>query len=124
MDFLSKLELGIDNWSDMVFTLVILMVVVIALFWTVTRYRERPPKPAACEILLNRLLQKLSKRGIRKGPAEDTRAFLERLTAREFPQTEQLADIVELYNRIKYGRQGNSQSALSRMRSMVNLIQV
>jgi len=124
MDFLSKLELGIDNWSDMVFTLVILMVVVIALFWTVTRYRERPPKPAACEILLNRLLQKLSKRGIRKGPAEDTRAFLERLTAREFPQTEQLVDIVELYNRIKYGRQGNSQSALSRMRSMVNSIQV
>jgi len=122
MDFLGKLELGIENWSDMVFALVILMVVVIALFWSVTRYRERPPKPAAYEILFNRLLQKLSKRGIRKGPAEDTRAFLERVAARDFPQSEQLANIVELYNRIKYGRQGSTQSALGHMRSMVNSI--
>lgn len=124
MDFLSKLELGIDNWSDMVFALVILMVVVTGLLWAVTRYRERPPKPAACEILFNRLLRKLSKRGIQKGPAEDTRVFLERVTTGEFPQNEQLANIVELYNGIKYGRQGNSQSALIRMRSMINSIQV
>jgi hypothetical protein len=98
------------------------MVVVIGLFWTVTRYRERPPKPPAYEVLFNRMLQKLSKRGIKKGPAEDTRAFLERVATHDFPQNEQLANIVELYNRIKYGRQGSSQAALSRMRSMVNSI--
>jgi transglutaminase-like putative cysteine protease len=124
MNFLSKLELGIENWSDMVFALVILLVTVIGLFWSVTRYRERPPKPAAYEMLFNRLLKKLSKRGIQKGPAEDTRAFLVRVATPDFPQGEQLASIVELYNRIKYGRVSSSQAALNKMRSMVNSIQV
>jgi transglutaminase-like putative cysteine protease len=124
MSFLSKLELGIENWSDMVFALVILLLTVTGLFWAVARYRERPPKPAAYEILFNQLLGKLSKRGIQKGPAEDTRAFLVRVATRDFPQREQLADIVELYNRIKYGRHDNAQSALRNMRTMIDSIRI
>ena len=124
MNFLSKLELGIENWSDMVFALVFLLLAVTALFWFIAWYRERPPKPAAYEILFNRLLKKLSKRGFQKGPAEDTRTFLLRITKRDFPQQELLANIVELYNRIKYGRQGSSQSALDNMRSMINSIRI
>ena len=122
MDFLSRLELGIENWSDMVFALVILLLSVTALFWLIAWYRERPPKPAAYEILFNRLLKKLSRRGFQKGPAEDTRTFLLRITQRDFPQRELLTNIVELYNRIKYGRQGSSPSALSNMRSMIDSI--
>ena len=124
MNFLSKLELGIENWSDMVFALVFLLLAVTALFWFIVWYRERPPKPAAYEILFNRLLKKLSRRGFQKGPAEDTRTFLLRITKRDFPQQELLANIVELYNRIKYSRQGSSQSALDNMRSMINSIRI
>ena len=124
MSFLSDLELGIENWSDMVFALVILVVVVIGVFWSVTRYRERPPKPAAYEVLFNRLLKKLSKRGLKKDPAEDTRAFLVRVTTKDFPQSEQLANIVELYNRIKYGHKSNSEAALGHLRSMVKAIRI
>jgi len=120
MEFLSNLELGIENWSDMVFALVFLLVAVTGLFWAAARYRERPPKPAAYETLFNRLLKKLSKHGIQKGPAEDTRVFMLRVATPDFPQSEQLASIVELYNRIKYGRQDSSQSALHQMRSMIN----
>jgi transglutaminase-like putative cysteine protease len=122
MNFLSQLELGIENWSDMVFALVFLLLTVTALFWSIAWYRERPPKPAAYEILFNRLLKKLSRRGFQKGPAEDTRTFLLRITQRDFPQRELLTNIVELYNRIKYGRQGSSPSALSNMRSMIDSI--
>lgn len=123
-NFLSQLELGIENWSDMVFALVFLLLTVTALFWLIVWYRERPPKPAAYEILFNRLLKKLSRRGFQKGPAEDTRSFLLRITQRDFPQRELLTNIVELYNRIKYGRQGNSRSALGNMRSMINSIRI
>jgi hypothetical protein len=68
-------------------------------------------------------LKKLSRHGIHKGPAEDTRAFLGRVSTRDFPQSEELSNIVELYNRIKYGRQDSSQEALNHMRSMINSFQ-
>ncbi len=122
MNFLSKLDIGIENWSDMVFTIVILLVGVTALFWFIGWYRERPPKSASYEILFKRLLKKLSKRGIQKSPAEDTRAFLKRVAQLDFPQLEQLASIIELYNRIKYGRQGPNTPAINHMRSLVNSI--
>jgi hypothetical protein len=78
-NFLQKLDLGIENWSDMIFALVFLLLLVTALYWLIAWYRERPPRPQAYEMMFNRLLKKLSKRGFRKQPAEDTRAFLARL---------------------------------------------
>jgi len=122
-NFLSKLDLGIDNWSDMVIALVVLLVAVTALFWLVYWYRERPPRPEAYEILFNRLLRKLARQGIDRKASEDTRAFLRRVSQQEFSQRDQLARIVELYNRIKYGRNGNTPMALNTMRSMVNSFQ-
>ncbi len=122
-NFLSKLEIGIDSWSDMIFTLVISLVAVTGLFWFVVWYRERPPRPQAYEILFDRLLKKLAKQGIQKKSAEDTRAFLRRVSEQGFVQSEQLAKIVELYNRIKYGRSGLSSQALDDMRNLINSIQ-
>ncbi len=119
-DFLSKLDLGIENWSDMVFALVFMLLTVTGLFWFIVWYRERPPKPEAYEIQFGRLLKKLSRRGFQKRPSEDSRAFLERISDRDFPQREQLADIVELYNRIKYGRKGSSVRILNSMRTLIN----
>ena len=123
-NFLSKLELGIENWSDMVFALVFLLLSVTGLFWLIVRYRERPPKPEAYEILFKRVLKKLSKRGFQKRPSEDTRAFLERVADRGFPQREQLADIVELYNRIKYGRQDDTSRRLNSMRTLIKSLKL
>jgi transglutaminase-like putative cysteine protease len=123
-NFLSKLELGIENWSDMVFALVFLLLSVTGLFWLIVRYRERPPKPEAYEILFKRVLKKLSKRGFQKRPSEDTRAFLERVSSRDFPQRDQLADIVELYNRIKYGRQDDTSRRLNSMRTLIKSLEL
>jgi len=121
-DFLSKLQMGIENWSDMVFALVVMLLLVTASIWLIVWYRERPPRPQAYEILFNRLLKKLARRGLRKDPAEDSRAFLQRLSERDLPQRDQLARIIELYNRVKYGRQGPSAAALDNLRSMINSI--
>ena len=123
-NFLSKLELGIENWSDMVFALIFLLLSVTGLFWLIVRYRERPPKPEAYEILFKRVLKKLSKRGFQKRPSEDTRAFLERVADRDFPQREQLAGIVELYNRIKYGRQDDTSRKLNSMRTLIKSLEL
>ena len=123
-NFLSKLEIGIENWSDMVFALIFLLLSVTGLYWLIVRYRERPPRPEPYEILFKRLLKKLSKRGFQKRPSEDSRAFLERVTDRDFPQREQLADIVELYNRIKYGRQENTSARLNSMRTLIKSLQL
>ena len=122
-NFLSKLEIGIDNWSDMVIALVVMLVVVSGGIWLIYWYRERPPPAAPYERLMQRLLRKLARHGIEKKASEDTRAFLERVSAQGFPQRDQLATIVDLYNRIKYGRNGNSPMALNRLRSLINSLQ-
>ncbi|TNF87986.1 MAG: DUF3488 domain-containing protein [Gammaproteobacteria bacterium] len=121
-DFLSKLEIGIENWSDMMFSLILLLLAVTLIYWLIGWYRERPPRPQVYEILFGRLLKKLSKKGFAKRPAEDTRAFLERLPAQKLPQREQIASIIELYNHIKYGRRGASTRAINNLRSMINSI--
>ena len=122
MQFLQQLEIGIDNWSDMVFALVILIVAITGLFWLVVWYRELPPRPAACEILFRRLLKKLARRGLAKRPAEDSRAFVERIADSNLAERDRLARIVDLYNRIKYGRDGPSDAALADLRRLVGTI--
>ncbi len=123
MDFLSRLDLGIDSWADMVFTMVILLSAVSGIFWLGVWYRERPPRPEIYEIHFKRLLKKLARRGLEIKPAEDTRAFLKRARRDNFSQSDQLANIVDLYNRIKYGRQGASELSLNNLRTMINTIQ-
>ena len=85
-DFLRKLDLGIDNWSDMVITLVVLLLAMTGSFWLVAWYRERPPAPADYDRQFNRLLRSLARRGIEKRPSEDARAFVRRVSVEEFPQ--------------------------------------
>jgi hypothetical protein len=118
--FLSDMDIGIDNWSDMVIALVVLLAAVTGSFWLVSWYRERPPRPAAYELQFRRLLRKLARHGIDRKPSEDTRAFLRRVSATNFAQREQLSRIIELYNRIKYGRDGDSPLARSQLRSLID----
>ena len=121
-NFLSRLEIGIENWSDMVFALIFLLLGVTLLYWVIGWYRERPPRPPAYEMLFRRLLKKLAKQGFTKGASEDTRSFLNRLPSAELPQREQIARVIDLYNHIKYGRRGESTRALASLRSMINAI--
>jgi transglutaminase-like putative cysteine protease len=123
-NFLQKLDVGIDNWSDMVIAMVILLTGVSGSFWLIAWYRERPPRPPQYERQFGRLLRRLARRGLVKKPSEDSRAFLERVATPEFAQREQLARIVDLYNRIKYGRNGDSPQARKQFGKLVNSLQV
>ena len=123
-NFLSRLDIGIDNWSDMVIALVFMLVAVTGSFWLIAWYRERPPRPAVYEIQFRRLLRKLARRGIEKKPAEDARAFLRRVATPELAERDQLARIVDLYNRIKYGRNGDSPLARNQLRTLINSLRI
>jgi len=123
-DLLSKLDIGIDNWSDMVIALVLLLAVVTGGFWLIAWYRELPPRPPAFERQFERMLRKLRRRGLVKNPAEDSRAFLRRVATPELAQREQLARIIDLYNRIKYARDGDSAQARRQLRALIDSLQV
>ena len=123
-DFLGKLDIGIDNWSDMVIALVLLLAVVTGGFWLIAWYRELPPRPPAFEMQFERMLRKLRRRGLVKNPAEDSRAFLRRVATPELAQREQLARIIDLYNRIKYARDGDSAQARKQLRALIDSLQV
>jgi len=123
-NFLSRLDIGIDNWSDMVVALVVLLVAVTGGFWLIVWYRERPPRPAGFEVQFNRLLRKLKRHGIDKKPSEDSRAFLRRISTTDLAQREQLERIINLYNRIKYARDGDSPRARQQLRSLINSLQI
>ena len=66
-------------------------------------------------------MRKLAKNGIQRTPSEDTRAFLQRV-ASDYPQRSQLAKIVEIYNRVKYGREGVDEVSIKQLRELVNAI--
>ncbi len=124
MNFLKRLEIGIDNWSDMVIALVIILASVTGLFWLIGWYRDRPAKPAIYEIYLNRLMKKLAKIGIYRQPSEDSRLFLQRVAGNGLAQQQQLAKIIDIYNRIKYGGIGENKAALSQLRSLVDSLKI
>ncbi len=124
MNFLRDLEIGIENWSDMVFALVALLMSVTGFFWLSGWYRDLPPKPAIYEIHFNRLMKKLAKIGLHRKPAEDTRKFLRRVSLSNIAEAEQLAKIIDLYNLIKYSRAGVTQSSIHKLRGMVKAIRL
>jgi transglutaminase-like putative cysteine protease len=123
-NFLRDLEVGIDDWGDMVFALVAMLLSVTGTFWFISWFRERPGKPEAYEIYLNQLLKKLKKIGLEKRASEDTRAFLQRVEASDPGQRDQVSRVIDLYNLIKYGRGEASNLSLSNLRSLVNSIRV
>ncbi len=123
-NFLNELDVGIEDWGDMVFALVLMLLSVTGLYWLLSWYRERPSKPEPYEIYFNRLLKKLKKLGLDKQPSEDTRAFLRRV---EWSDSQQIADvskIIDLYNLIKYGPNNPDVQSLSNLRSWVKTIRI
>jgi transglutaminase-like putative cysteine protease len=123
-DFLNDLEIGIDDWGDMVFALIFMLLLVTGTYWLASRYRERPAKPEAYEIYFNGLLKRLKKLGMDKQPAEDSRAFLARIEPSDLDQKNQLARIVDLYNQLKYGAREENTLVLNHLRSLINSIKV
>jgi len=123
-DFLRDLEVGIDDAGDMIFALVVMLLTVTGGYWFISWFRERPGKPEPYEIYLNRLLKKLKKTGLEKSPAEDTRAFLQRVKSSGLDQREQISKIIDLYNLLKYGRNQSQTRLLNYLQSLVTSIRV
>jgi transglutaminase-like putative cysteine protease len=123
-DFLRDLQVGIDDWGDMIFALVAMMLLVTGGYWLVSWFRERPRKPEQYEIYFNQLLKKLQKLGLEKPPSEDTRAFLQRVQSRGFRQPGQVSKVIDLYNLIKYGPDKADALSLSELRMLVNSIRI
>ncbi len=122
--FLKKLDIGIDNASDMVIALVILLVSVSGSFWLLGWYRERPLKPAAYEIYFRRFLRKMTRIGFDKQKSEDYRHFLYRIDQSGIEQNELIAKIISLYILIKYGRRDSSDRETSELKDLVKSLQV
>jgi transglutaminase-like putative cysteine protease len=123
-DFLRDLEVGIDDWGDMIFALVAMMLFVTCGYWFISWFRERPRKPELYEIYFGQLLKKLQKLGLEKPQSEDTRAFLQRVQSRGFRQPDQVAKIINLYNLIKYGPGKPNALSLNNLRNLVNSIRI
>jgi transglutaminase-like putative cysteine protease len=123
-DFLRDLNIGIDDWGDMVFAMMFMLLLVTGSYWLVSYYRERPARPEPYEVYFKKLLKKLKRLGLEKKPGEDSRAFLRRIESSGFEQKTQLAKIIELYNLIKYGAARQNTLALNNMRLLVNSIKV
>ena len=122
--FLRDLDIGIEDWGDMMFALTFMLLLVTGSYWLVSRYRERPVKPEAYEVYFKRLLRKLNKLSLVKKPSEDSREFLRRIESSEVKQKPELAKIIELYNLIKYGAGKQNALALNNLRSLVNSFKV
>lgn len=109
-NFLRQLGVGINDWGDMVFALVFTLLAMVGLYWSTGWYRARPARPERVERHFNQLLKKLARLGLDKKPSEDSRAFLNRVSASQLVQTADLEAIVNLYNSIKYGSKQNDQT--------------
>ncbi len=107
--FLRKLDLGIENAGDMIIALVVLLASVSGLFWLISWYRERPARPEQYEILFRRFIKKMSRLGYQKKDSEDARQFLQRVHQQDSEQGLLIEQFVDLYNRIKYGRDNNAE---------------
>ncbi|RLA10480.1 MAG: DUF3488 domain-containing protein [Gammaproteobacteria bacterium] len=123
-DFLRDLNIGIDDWGDMVFAMMFMLLLVTGSYWLASYYRERPARPEPYEVYFKKLLKKLKRLGLEKKPGEDSREFLRRVESSGFEQKSQLAKIIELYNLIKYGAARQNTQALNNMRLLVNSIKV
>ena len=122
--FLNDLDLGIDNASDMVIALVILLISVSGSFWLIGWYRDRPDKPAKHEIYFRRFLKKMARKGFDKPGAEDNRRFLKRINKSDIEQREEIGKIINLYNAIKYGRHKTLAEREKTLNDLINSIRV
>ena len=122
--FLSNLDIGIENWSDMVFALIFLLLSVIGSYWAVDWYRTRPAKPADYEQQFNRLLKRLARHGLEKRASEDSRAFLQRIAERCPGQQAEIAQIIHLYNAIKYGYARENSASRAELKAIVSSIKI
>lgn len=122
--FLQKLDVGIENAGDMIIALVILLASFSGLFWLISWYRERPPKPEEYEILFRRFTAKMAKHGYKRKESEDSRQYLKRITVSDQKQSTQIEQFIDLYNRIKYGTYEASPTRIKMLTDLEKSIQL
>ena len=116
--FLQKLDVGIENAGDMIIALVILLSSFSGLFWIISWYRERPPKPEQYEILFRRFTAKMARHGYVHKESEDSRQYVNRIAVPDQQQSALIGQFIELYNRIKYG---TYEASPARMKVLIEL---
>ncbi len=117
--FLKDLDIGIENAGDMIIAMVFLLSSVTGSYWLFSWYRERPCRPERHEILFRRFLRKMSSIGFDKKMAEDNRHFLLRIAESDIEQYERIALVINLYNRIKYGRITDSEKRTTQLAGLI-----
>ena len=117
--FLHSLGLGIRTWGDMIITLVITMVALLAVYGLISWYRDRPPRPVEFETIMNAVLKKLARAGFRRRPSEALSEFVARIDVEHQQHDRQLERIVDAYTRIKYAKGYGSDAVLRSFRRMV-----
>ena len=118
--FLNSLGMGIKSAGDMIIAMVVLVMVVLAGYWLISWYRERPPRPAEYEIIINRVLKRLARLGITRKPSEDLSSLHRRVAGQTGLHQKNLQEIFSVYNRIKYARGFHGDSVMRRFRKMVS----
>ena len=122
--FLQKLDVGIENAGDMIIALVILLASFSGLFWLISWYRERPPKPEQYEILFRRFTAKMARHGFIRKDSEDSRQYLQRITVPGQKQSSQIEEFIELYNRLKYGTYAPSPARIKQLTELEKSIRL
>ena len=114
-DLLSRLGMPSPSWEKMAMTLFWLVGLVVAVLslWMLRRAREQDPVARAWR----RFCRKLARHGTARGRAEGPRAFAARAAAQQPHVAADVAEIAELYVRLRYGATPDLESlALLRQR--------
>jgi protein-glutamine gamma-glutamyltransferase len=114
-ELLSRLGMPSPSWEKMAMTLFWLVGVVVAFLslWMLRRTREQDPVARAWR----RFCRKLARHGTERGPAEGPRAFASRAATEQPHVAADVAEISELYVRLRYGSAPDIESlALLRQR--------
>jgi transglutaminase-like putative cysteine protease len=100
-ELLSRLGMPSPSWEKMAMTLFWLVGLVVAVLslWMLRRAREQDPVARAWR----RFCRKLARHGTERGRAEGPRAFAARASSEQPPVAADVAEISELYVRLRYG---------------------
>jgi len=98
-------KIGMENLSShsvvaLLFGILTVFILLIAVH--LSRYTIR--KPSAAQMMFNRFCKKLAKKGFKYSPAETARGFADRVIKKRADLKQQIEEITELYNQIRYTR--------------------
>lgn len=108
-------NLSANNIVALLFGTMTVFIVLIA--FHLSRYTIHKPGPA--QLMFRRFCKKLAKKGIKYSPAETARGFAERVIQKRADLKQQVEEITDLYNQLRY-TQAPAESSLRILEERVN----